>query len=244
MLQAFRVAFSFLTRIPVSAPPEASAQLWGKSLIYYPLVGLMIGVLLAVLHRLIGRVPDMMEAAMLLGVWVLITGALHLDGLADTADGIVGGHQNKDRILSIMKDPTSGPMGITAIVLILVFKFAALTVILTGNYPYTALLIAPIAGRAMLLVLFLTLPYLRAEGVGHWISENFPKQQVLILLIGLSLAVLILQWKGLALLLLLALLAAYFHWDLVRRIGGTTGDTAGAVCEVTEAAVLVFFAVG
>jgi hypothetical protein len=104
-------------------------------------------------------------AALVLAVWVLLTGGLHLDGLADTADAWIGGQGDRDRTLAIMKDPRSGPMAVVIIVLVLLSKFAALQVLLAGD-ARTVLLLTPMLGRTVIVLLLITTPYVRPEGLG------------------------------------------------------------------------------
>ncbi|WP_162232572.1 adenosylcobinamide-GDP ribazoletransferase, partial [Methylogaea oryzae] len=98
----------------------------GRSLLAYPAVGLLIGVLLAVVHGLSDAAPPAVSAALILLTWVLSTGALHLDGLADCADAWVGGHGSRERTLQILKDPHAGSVAVAVTVTVLLAKFAAL----------------------------------------------------------------------------------------------------------------------
>src|SRR5690606_33030375 len=160
-----------------------------------------------------------------------------LDGLADTADAWVGGQGDRERTLAIMKDPRSGPIAVVLLVLVLLLKFAALVVLLEQG-AWAGLLLAPWLGRALLPLLLLTTAYVRAGGLGQALSEHLPRQRLPLILALHGLAMLLLGWHG-----LLALLAAALSFWLLRRgfiarLGGTTGDTAGALLELGECAVL------
>jgi len=109
---------------PGGAPVGREA---GLSLLWYPAVGLLLGLLLWVAAMLLSPLATPLAAALVLAAWVSCTGALHLDGLADTADGWVGGHGDRERTLAIMKDPCSGPVAVAAVVCLLLVKFAALS---------------------------------------------------------------------------------------------------------------------
>src|SRR5690606_7673193 len=128
--QPLLIALQFLTRLPVRLPGMPEAQQIGRSLLWYPLVGLLLGGLLLALHGLLGATPALLQAAILLAVWAGLSGGLHLDGLADSADAWVGGLGDRERTLAIMKDPRSGPIAVVVLLLVLLLKFAALAVLL------------------------------------------------------------------------------------------------------------------
>lgn len=231
-LHAFAIAVQFLTRLPVPQRVRHTPEALGWSVVFYPLVGLLIGGLLLLFSRLLADAAPLLAAALVLTAWVALTGGLHLDGLADCADAWVGGHGDKARSLRIMKDPCSGPVAVAAVVLLLLVKFAAL-VGLAGH----GLLWAPVVGRAFVLVLLLTTPYVRPQGLGSPLAENLPRFAA-----GLA-AGLALLGAGLALggvpVLAASLVAASLRGSMLRRLGGCTGDTLGASVEIVEAVVLV-----
>ncbi|MEK1907531.1 MAG: adenosylcobinamide-GDP ribazoletransferase, partial [Pseudomonas sp.] len=176
-----------------------------------------------------------------LTVWVALSGALHLDGLADSADAWVGGYGDRERTLEIMKDPRSGPIAVTWLVLLLLLKFAALVALLQAGH-WSALLLAPWLGRAVLPLLFLTTPYVRAGGLGEALSQHLPRQQLPLLLAVNALAMLAFGWSALAAIVAALLVFYLLRRAFVARLGGTTGDTAGALLELAECAVLVALA--
>ncbi|MBC9250235.1 adenosylcobinamide-GDP ribazoletransferase [Pseudomonas alcaligenes] len=238
---ALLIALQFLTRLPVRLPGMPASADIGRSLLWYPLVGLLLGGLLLALHLLLGGAPLLLHAALLLTAWVGLSGGLHLDGLADTADAWVGGYGDRERTLEIMKDPRSGPIAVVLLVLVLLLKFVALVALLQAGQ-WVALLLAPWLGRSLLPLLFLTTPYVRAGGLGEALSQHLPRQQLPLLLAVNGLAMLVFGWSGLAA-ILAALLAFYLlRRAFVARLGGTTGDTAGALLELAECAVLVALA--
>jgi adenosylcobinamide-GDP ribazoletransferase len=178
----------------------------------------------------------LLHAALLLTVWVLLSGALHLDGLADSADAWLGGFGDRERTLTIMKDPRSGPIAVVALVLVLLLKFAALLALIEQGQGM-ALIIVPVLGRAALLGLFLTTPYVRKGGLGQALADHLPRKAGGWVL-GLSaLGCVLIAGFGAVLISL-----GVFVWlrrVMMRRLGGTTGDTAGAMLELLEMAVLV-----
>ena len=239
--QPLLIALQFLTRLPVSLPGLPAAEQVGRSLLWYPLVGLLLGGLLLVVHGLLGDTPALLQAAIVLAAWVALSGGLHLDGLADTADAWVGGQGDPERTLTIMQDPRSVPIAVVALVLLLLLKFAALGVLL-GQGAWSALLLAPWLGRWLLPWLLYGTPYVRAGGLGQALVEHLPRKRLPQVLLLHGLAMLLLGWSGL--LALAAALASF--WVLrrafVARLGGVTGDTAGALVEVAECAVLLALA--
>lgn len=242
MLRSFLIALQFLTRFPVPVTGPLQPQEQGRSLLAYPLVGGVIGLLLLLLDWLLGTPDPWLEAALLLTTWVIVTGALHLDGLADSADAWLGGRGDPQRTLEIMKDPRSGPAGISAVVMLLLLKFAALTALLRAEV-WPALIIAPVLGRAALVWLFASTPYVREGGLGSALSEHVPSDAAWLLLAGIAVAMpLLFGWQGLRLALVLLVVGWLLRRLMLKHIHGTTGDTAGALLEVIETACLVALA--
>ncbi|MCY1423237.1 Adenosylcobinamide-GDP ribazoletransferase [compost metagenome] len=213
----------------------------GRSLLWYPLVGLGLGGVLLAAAWLLSGVFAPLAAALLLALWVLASGGLHLDGLADTADAWVGGFGDRERTLAIMKDPCCGPIAVVTLLLVLLLKFAALWALLESEQ-WLALLLAPLLGRSALLLLFLGTPYVRAGGLGRAMAAHLPARAGWRVLLAVVVATLLCGWPGLLALASAALLFALCRRALLQRIGGTTGDTAGALLELLEGVVLVALA--
>lgn len=239
MIKSFLLAVQFLTRLPVplSAPPSEKAM--GYSLLFYPVVGLIMGSLLIASGWLLRDSPPLVAAALLLTSWVLLSGGLHLDGLADSADAWVGGMGDKEKTLTIMKDPNCGPAGVMAILLILLLKFVTLHSLFIAQ-EWIALLSAPLLTRTLIPLLFLTTPYVRPHGLGTPLATHQPRKLSIVIISATPL--LLLLFTGLAylwLILTAVLLFVVVRMMLLQRIHGTTGDTAGALIEITETAVLL-----
>ncbi len=242
MLRPFLIALQFLTRLPVPDLGETSDRDAGRSVLYYPVVGLVLGLLLAAVNRLLHGAPESLVAALLLVIWVLTTGGLHIDGLADSADAWVGGHGNRERTLAIMKDPRSGPAGVAAVVLVLLVKFAALEVILYRN-AWPELVLVPVLGRVSVMILFVSTPYVRRGGIGEPMANHLPTGGVWSVLLLTAVAVLLTTaWHGFIALAAVATLGYLLRRIMMRQIGGATGDTAGAFVELLESAALTSFA--
>ncbi|MBD7978115.1 adenosylcobinamide-GDP ribazoletransferase [Serpens gallinarum] len=233
------IALQFLTNLPIRLPGMPAPEEQGRSLLWYPLVGLVLGLVLVCGNWLLESSPNLLVAALLLTLWIGMTGALHLDGLADTADAWLGGFGDRERTLTIMKDPRSGPIAVVVLVLLLLLKFAALWVLL-GADSGLALLLAPLLGRAALLALFLNTPYVRPGGLGQALAEHLPRDAGQKVLLATALGILLLAgWSGLLAVLIAAAVFYLVRRSLMNRLGGTTGDTAGALLELVECAVLV-----
>lgn len=238
----FLVALQFLTRIPLHLPRAPTPPELGRSLLWYPVVGLLLGVLLWLLALAATALPTPLAAALLLSVWVLASGALHLDGLADCADAWVGGHGNRERMLAIMKDPASGPVAVVALMLVLLLKFAALQALLEGRAIHSLILV-PLLARTAMPLLFLTTPYVRTEGLGASLAAQLPRRAACLVTLAAVAGAL---GFGIAGFCALAAAGISFLWvrcALLQRLGGTTGDGAGALLELTETAVIVALAV-
>lgn len=245
MLRPLFIAIQFLTRLPLpkGALKEQHyqpAQL-GQSVLMYPVVGLLIGAILYavlwLLHYLEPQLSNIIIAAILLFAWVLITGALHLDGLSDSADAWVGGYGDKDKTLAIMKDPYCGPAGVSIIVLVLLLKFAVLTAV--SVEAYLGLLLAPVIARSGVLVLFMTTDYVRKEGIGASHAAMLPRFAAWgIVFLVWAICVYLLRVKALSLLMIVTFVFVTLRYLMIKRIGGTTGDTAGGMVEVLEVVVM------
>jgi adenosylcobinamide-GDP ribazoletransferase len=235
----FWIALQFLSSLPIRLPGMPAPQELGRSLLFYPLVGLLFGAILWALNGFLLGTPLLLHTALLLTVWVLLSGGLHLDGLADSADAWLGGFGDRERTLTIMKDPRSGPIAVVTLVLVLLLKFAALLALIEQQHGIV-LIIVPLIGRSAMLGLFLTTPYVRAGGLGQALADHLPRlagQQVLA--VSAVACVLIAGLSGVWAVVLAAVVFVWLRQVMVRRLGGTTGDTAGAMLELLEMAVLV-----
>jgi adenosylcobinamide-GDP ribazoletransferase len=240
MLSSFFHALGFLTRIPV--PRNLNPEAWKTSPPWYSIIGLLIGGLLAGAAFGAGQVaPPLVAAMLVLTLWVYLTGGLHLDGLMDTADGF-GSYRSRERILEIMKDSRVGGMGVLAAILVLGNKLAALYS-LHSVFQLTALVIAPMMGRGAMMAAMYLFPYAREEGLGQSLRSTGRTYGwslfllILITFVGMA-GVIALLPIGLTCIACVLLI----HSSL-KKIGGLTGDVYGAICEVTEAVVLLSFVV-
>lgn len=242
-MNAFWIALQFLTRLPVPTAPDYSPSQVGKSLAWYPVIGLLIGIVLFSASYLLQGQAPLLSAAILLALWVGLTGALHLDGLADSADAWVGGMGDRERTLEIMKDPSSGPIGVTALVLLLLLKFASLAS-LASHGMLSAVVLLPALVRGGVALLFVTTPYVRAGGLGEALAMHAPRSAVILTVVFIAgMMPLALGLTGAVVVAVLVLLWLLLRWLAMQRLAGFTGDVAGALLEILECAALLVIAV-
>ncbi len=229
------LALSFLTRIPVPDLGKLDAPDFARAALFYPLVGLLIGGLLCLPALLFPHASPLLLAAILTVFWAAITGGLHLDGLADSADAWLGGFGDAEKTQRILKDPLVGAAGVIAIVGVLLLKFAALAVLLE-HQQWQVIGFAPLLGRTLILLLFVTTPYVRAGGLASAVTAHLDRRAagwLSAVMIGTGWLV---SGSGLA----GALLGFWLLRRLMlQRLQGCTGDTAGASVEVGEMCWLI-----
>ena len=245
-MRALRVALQFLTRLPVAGPPDWRDDDLARAVPLFPVVGALIGLAIGVsyLGGLALGLPPLAAATLgLVFVGPLLTGGLHEDGLADTADGLLGGRDRAAR-LRILRDSSIGAYGALALVGAL-FLRVSLVAELSGAAVLAALALAHGLGRLATVVLMARLPYARdsAEGPGGpMIAHLRPIDRGLALVTGVVVTVLsavVVGWSaGVAVVGAMAILAG-LAWRARRDVGGVTGDILGAACMLVELWVLV-----
>lgn len=252
-------AVTFLTRVPLPVdhrrPPDlARAAAW------FPVVGALLGTLLVLVGSMLSAWSSILVAAVLVVVLeVLLTGALHLDGLADLADGS-GGRDPQTR-LEIMKDSATGVYGATSVVLALLLEVTLLVAVLPyplGGMPWygspwllppgwvTLALMGAAAwslSRAAMLPVALLLPYARAEGTGRAVVDGLTGRSTVLAWVVPTVLCLVLGLTGLAMLVGALCGAAVVGWIAHRLLGGATGDVLGATAQVALLGALLGLAV-
>ena len=243
-MSPFWIALQFLTTLPTPEIKTFRDQEMGRSVLFYPLIGLLIGLILwgaaLLLTQASNNLPfsALLNAALILTLWVALTGALHIDGLADCADAWMGGLGDKKRTLEILKDPTSGPIAITVVVLVLLLKWLCLSMLLaTSQSAY--LLFIPFLSRWGLLLFFLFIPYVRTKGIAATMTQALPRRPAIVISCLVATLLLIFKTPGVLILLCLSLLFLIFRRHLLKRLGGFTGDTLGAWVECSELLLLL-----
>lgn len=242
MFTPFWIALQFLTTFPVQLKQMPNSQQNAQSLLFYPVVGLIIGLILCGIATQLHAVPTILVSTIVLVVWIWLTGGLHLDGLADTADAWVGGFGDPERTLKIMKDPSCGPIGVLSILILVLVKYSAIYVLLEQQY-YLTLILFPKLGRLAPLFLFLTTPYVREKGLGSSMAEYIPKTASKVIFVLCFLSCMYFEWIGLITALICMLILCYLRLKFIQRISGITGDTIGASIEICEAVSILCLSV-
>lgn len=246
-MNGFFHALAFLTRFPV--PRSLSPEAWAQSAAWYPLVGVVIGLFTAVLAwGSLWLFPPLLASALVLAGWAWVTGGLHADGWMDTADAL-GSSRSRERMLEIMKDSRTGAMGVLAGVMLFAVKLAALYAMFTladSQTRFALLLVPPVLARTGLVLAIACYPYLERDGKGmaSGLKEGLTPGRRWAAWLGGASAVFIVGGPVFALIVLVLwlLVSAWFNRHIVKRLGGLTGDTYGALVELTEAVLLAFAA--
>ena len=233
-------ALKFLTIVPLPQKGETTPEEVGRSIGYFPVVGLIIGLILAGLSWLLGLLlPSAVVNVLLIVSLVVISGALHLDGFMDTCDGIAG-HKTVEARWQVMHDSRVGGFGVAGACCLLLVKYISL-----NSVPETllmaTLLLMPVVSRWTMVYAIYAYPYARPLGLGKALKERASWQRLtMATVIALAVAGLLTRLAGLAIMLgtwvIIIALAAY----LKRKFCGLTGDTYGAISEVAEVCVLIF----
>lgn len=244
---SFFSALRFLTVFRLPSPREETSEMVGRSTVWFPLAGLVIGLVLAGLHWVFSLVlPFAVTNGLIIVSLVLITGAMHLDGVADTCDGLSGNKPPEER-WKIMHDSRTGAFGVVGVILLLIMKFALLNSIPQGMIT-PVLILFPVLGRWAMLYAISSFPYAHKEGLGKAFKDAASRLRFIFAsVLTLLLSVLLAWWAGLdyyyiagfvifAVIWLFVLVAAtYFK----HKFAGLTGDTYGAINELTESATLL-----
>jgi adenosylcobinamide-GDP ribazoletransferase len=238
-VKTFVAAVAFLTRVPVARTVACNSSDVARSAAWFPLVGILLGALYSLAAALLkSHLPLAVVAALLVILDAIATGALHFDGLADTADGFGGGNTRED-VLRIMRDHTIGSYGGFALAAVVVLKVTAYAALLNQSNWIKALILTPAMGRWAILLLTATLPYARPS---ESVTEGMGKRSLLwgtaVILVALVAAISLRACIAMAAVLAVT---AVFGFYCRRRIAGITGDTLGANLQLCESAALLTF---
>jgi len=235
----FFAALRFLTVIPLPSRRQARPEEVGRSLGYFPLVGLLLGLLIMGLDRGLELVlPTSVVSGLLVVVLVLATGAIHLDGFIDTCDGLVAGRTPQQR-WEVMRDSRVGAFGVVGACCLLLLKYVSLAG-LPESSRMGALVLMPVLGRWAVVCSISAFPYARPEGLGKAFKDGATWPGVaLATIIALAASVGFLQLQGLAIMFGVGLVTLILSLILKRKFAGLTGDTYGAVIEVAEVTAVI-----
>ena len=235
-------AFQFLTRLPLPFAPAGIDRI-ASAIGWAPAVGLVLGAIVLTVDRLAMQVlpPGAVDVLLVVSLAAL-TGALHLDGVADSADGLLGG-RNAEQRLDIMRDTHSGSFAIVGIVSVLALKWAGFNS-LPGEVRVEAILVAPCVARFSMLTAIAAFPYVRSAGAGAGFHERaMPVALPFGAATAAAVSIGLLGIGGVYVVTFAALLPLALGWCAARMLrGGLTGDVYGAIVEVGEATTLLFIA--
>jgi len=237
-VKAALAALQFLTILPLPRSVDLGERAIGRGIWFFPVVGLLIGAAVAGLDYGVSRLlPSLPASVIAVTALLFVSGGLHIDGLADTADGFCSSRP-KERILEIMRDSRSGPMAVAAVVCVLSLKMAALHSVPAQPELQRAstILLTALAGRCALVFQLNLLPYARTEGgLGTaFVKAKSRLQPVWALAVLAAACWFLLGRVGAAIVVGALVVSALFALHCHRKIGGFTGDTLGAACELTE----------
>jgi adenosylcobinamide-GDP ribazoletransferase len=248
MFRNFITALQFLTIFTVKRDHEPDESDLGRSMVYFPLVGFLIGLILVYADKaFLWLFPDTISNVFLVLIPIVITRALHTDGLADSIDGLTGGRDRESR-LAIMRDSRIGTAGSLALFFVLLVRYVCLNS-LFYDYKTAALLTAPAFGRWSQMLMMFEASYAREQGtggafVGHVRFGGLVAATAVT--VGLS-GFVIYEYDMITAILAIAIpfaVAAFtllWRWFVTRKVGGVTGDTVGAASEMNEALTLLLF---
>jgi adenosylcobinamide-GDP ribazoletransferase len=241
-VSSFFAALQFLTIIPWPRRAARYADELGRATIFFPVIGFLLGLTLVLVNVLLKSFASpVLSSLALVTILVLLTRGLHLDGLGDTFDGL-GAGGDRERMLRVMDDSHTGAFGVIAIVLLLFFKIHAIESI--DGERWRALLAAPILSRWAMVLLAHRSKAAKAGLASTMIDHLSTTHVLLATFVTLLLVAAILRGTGFLVMAWVGIFTLasknYFH----RRLGGVTGDTFGAVGELSEMSVLVLLALG
>lgn len=243
MWQELKMAFSFLTRLPVKNSENWDEAAFSRATRFYPLVGLVLGALAAAVAWVFAFVhPNLAALATIIAV-IALSGGLHLDGYMDTCDGIFAS-RGRERALEIMKDSHVGAFGVIGVVVLLLSKYVLYGLIIGEGRFLAAIAVALVFSRWMLSIGLIYFPSARAEGLGVTVKRHVAKSSFLWGLVLLLLIALVSRGWLLLFVLALATLTMVVIASLISRfLGGLTGDVYGAMAELADPVFLLFFVI-
>jgi adenosylcobinamide-GDP ribazoletransferase len=233
----------FFTSIPVPINMDCDEKDFGKGLVFAPLVGLIIGLILYLVYKGLSLfLPVNIICALLIIAYIVLTGGLHLDGLGDTFDGLFS-NRPKERILEIMRDSRVGTNAVLALISIILLDYVMLTEFNTNSLMIKALLLFPVAGRiGSLMGAGISVYARKNDGLGKSFIDHCAKKEMFF---GGILSILIFfiihGVNGVLMAVIMLLTACVITKIFTAKIDGATGDILGAVCELNQTVFLVLF---
>lgn len=240
----FLRALSFLTILPCGQVALSEEKELARSMAFFPLVGLVIGLLLALGYYLFSFLfPKSLVLWLTIGLLALLTRGLHLDGFADTIDGLGSGGP-KEKILEVMRDSRIGAFGVISLILLIGGKYLALDQISNSPVPYSLILMAVMGRQSMVLVCCRS-SYARPNGgLAKPFTENLGyREMALSLVSAFGITLLSMGVKGIVLFFGIGLFSLGYRFFFIKKLGGVTGDILGAANELTELLCLILLVI-
>ena len=234
----FLAAIGFLTSIPIGKRAMEGKSLAGSA-VYFPLVGLVLGFILAGVDYGLGRVlPNLLTSAITVTVLILLTGALHFEGFVDSCDGLFGGH-TRERRLEIMRMKNVGAYAVAGGALLLILKFAAIASLSHESTRFWMIVMFPMFSRWGMALALSVFPYAREQGLGTAFRGVKTAHVVIAGAIALIAAVIFAGLSGIILFAIATIVAILAGLWVTRLLGGLTGDIYGAINELSEVIILI-----
>lgn len=246
-MKNFITGLQFLTRIHIAKESEWSPESFGRSVKYFPLIGVILGIILVLINKVVAEylpfmgiyIPIHVLATLLLIANILLTGGLHCDGFMDTMDGIFSG-RSRERMLEIMKDSRVGANGVMAFVLLLLMKWSLLMDLSSSVLP-SALLTMPLIGRFAMTMGITIFPYARPDGIGKAFAQYADKYTLYIGIVFTLLSVALIGKQAVISMAIVSIVTMLFARFVTKLIGGLTGDVYGTLSEFGEIIALCVF---
>lgn len=244
-MKAFLAALGFLTRIPIPGDGEVNSHSLSRSIIFFPVVGGIIGVASASLYLILEPfIPRTVLSVLIIALPIFLTGGIHFDGLLDSGDGLFSG-RSRERSLEIMRDSRVGSMGVIAGILNVMLRYSVLNA-LPGAMVPVLLITQPVAGRWVMSLALHIFPYARKEG---GLGQGFTEEKGIINIMLSSILALAFMWivngpVGIVIALMVLAFSLLVAVWAAGKLGGLTGDVYGALNEVAENIFLLLWLVG
>lgn len=239
-VKGFLLALQFLTIIPIGTKKAVDKNRLSLCTVYFPIIGLVLGLILAGVNSLLALIPleEFLTNVILLTLLIILTGGLHLDGLADTFDAL-SSRKNKSQMLEIMRDSSIGTMGVLSLICTILVKLSLLFP-LGPEVKKASLISMCLLGRYALVFSMFIFSYAREEGKAKVFMEGMNlKIFSLATVISLLCSIILLRLAGLIIFIMVVIFTFLMGRFIANKIGGMTGDTLGAINELTEVFVLL-----
>lgn len=239
-IKSFILMITFLTRIPIPMKFEFNTEDFVKGFIYFPIIGGLIGLILIIPVRFLLNMdlPITVLAFLIIILYLLVVGGLHIDGISDVFDGIFSARK-RDRMLEIMEDSRVGAFGVVGLVIYFLGLYVGLVEVLQMEKAIIYIVLMPIVGRTMALVASGFSAYAKEEGLGKSLIDGTKPIVSICLIVLLCVSAYFLAMNILASITTTIILVLVIIWRMHKILGGITGDVVGMIVEVSQVAFLL-----